>query len=411
MPRFGWLRMATALGAVVLLATACPRETPAEAPVDEELVIGYILPETGPLAFLGPPQIRAVEMAIQEMEEAGGPLGLPIRLVPGDEAGDAAVASETANRLLAEGVHAVIGAAASGMSLAVIDQITAAGVVQCSASNTSPTFTAYDDGGFYFRTAPSDVLQGPVLGEVVLEDGNERVAILARGDDYGRGLADATQATLEEAGAEVVSSQVYDPEAVTFDAEASAVAGQNPDAVVVIPFEEGIQLIQSLIEVGIEPDQLYGADGIRSEELSGRIDPANPNVIDGFKGTGPDPAAVPGFLDRLREFDPELEETIFSPQAYDCANLIGLAVEAAGTTDPNVFKDHIIPLSRGETECSGFAECAEHIREGESIRYQFASGVIELTDAGEPVNGRYEVWEWLEGALESVESREISLGL
>ena len=51
-------------------------------------------------------------------------------------------------------------------------------------------FTDYDDNDLYFRTAPSDILQGQVLGEIIIEDGNQTVGILALQDPYGEGLAE-----------------------------------------------------------------------------------------------------------------------------------------------------------------------------------------------------------------------------
>src|SRR6185503_10950305 len=132
-------------------------------------------------------------------------------------AGQEAVAAQSAERVLSAGVDAVIGAAASGMSLAFIDRVTGDGVVQCSGSNTAPTFTDYDDGGFYFRTAPSDVLQGPVLADVIRDDGHNRVALIGRADDYGRGLVEATRKSLEDNGVTVALAETYDPEASNFD--------------------------------------------------------------------------------------------------------------------------------------------------------------------------------------------------
>src|SRR5690606_30429661 len=163
--------------------------------------------------------------------------------------GDEAVANQSADRLLAEGVDAIMGAAASGMSLAIIDKVTGAGVVQCSGSNTAPTFTDYEDEepGFYIRTAPSDAMQGPVLAETIVGEGYTNVAILARADDYGTGLADATAAGLEEAGATVALNETYDPNATNFDAAVQQVVSANPDAVVLIAFEEGAQIIEGLI--------------------------------------------------------------------------------------------------------------------------------------------------------------------
>lgn len=224
-------------------------DVPDDPPAPEDTFrMGYVLPETGPLAFLGPPQIESVRMAVSQMNEAGGILGADVELFEGDEAGDVGVASESVDSLLGNDVHAIMGAAASGMSLGIIDQITGAGVLQCSASNTAPDFTGYDDNGLYFRTAPSDVLQGPLMAEEISADGHSSVAIIPRADDYGVGLANSIESALEEIGVEVVYNEPYDEEAPTFDADVSAALADDPDAVVLISFDEGVEILQELIE-------------------------------------------------------------------------------------------------------------------------------------------------------------------
>jgi ABC-type branched-subunit amino acid transport system substrate-binding protein len=427
--RRSMLRHLALVGVLALVVSACPddeadvedtEETPAEDTEaedierdEDQLHIGYILPETGQLAFLGPPQISSVEMAVEEANDAGGVLGNDVQLSTGDEAGDTAVASQSADRLLAEGVHAIIGAAASGMSLAIIDQVTGAGTVQCSASNTAPTFTDYEDDGYYFRTAPSDMFQGQVLAELLADDGHEEVAVLARADDYGRGLMDALVEDLEAAGGSVGVSETYDPEATTFDAEVTSVADADPDAVVLIAFEEGVQIIQAMIEQGLGPDEvaLYGADGLASSELNEDVDPGNPEVLDGMKGTNP--AAEEGvrddFLQRLDEFNPDLgETTVFAAQAYDCTMMVMLATEAAGTADPEQIRENMLEITQGDNECTSFEECRGLLEDGETIAYQFASGITALTDVGEPADGAYDVWEWTGADYEgSVEVRTI----
>ena len=168
----------------------------------DPLKLGYVLPETGQLAFLGPPQIEATNYAISQINAAGGVLDQELPdVVSGDEADTAAIASQSAERVLNADVHAIIGAAASGMSLAIIDKVTGSQVVQCSGSNTAPTFTGYEDDGYYFRTAPSDAMQGPVLADTIVADGYSNVALVGRADDYGKGLVDATADALESAGA------------------------------------------------------------------------------------------------------------------------------------------------------------------------------------------------------------------
>ncbi len=418
--RRSWLRHLALLGVLALVLAACPAddpepdiddpddvEEPADEPEDgEALRLGYMLPETGPLAFLGPAQITPIEMAVEEANGAGGVLGQDVELLAGDEAGDAAVASETADRLLADGVQAIVGAAASGMSLAVIDQITGAGVVQCSASNTAGTFTDYEDDGFYFRTAPSDDMQGVALAEVILEDGHFDVALLARADDYGVGLMEATAASLEEAGATVVYQESYDEEQATFSAEVSEAIAAGPDAIAMIPFDEGVQILQELIEQGWDIENTYGADGIRSTGLNEDVDPDDPNVIDGFKGTNPDPQTDPEFIEKLEEFAPDLEEFTFSPQAYDCATWIMVAAEAAGSADGTAIRDSMLEVTTGDTECRSFPECKEALDAGDTVAFQFASGTTEMSEVGEPAGAFYEIWEWQDGELVSLESRE-----
>ncbi|PSO50261.1 MAG: hypothetical protein BRC31_07635 [Actinobacteria bacterium QS_5_72_10] len=202
------VRSLAGLAAMVLLMSACGNGEPTETDASptptqqaetegnqqeaetEGLVLGALLPETGDLAFLGEGMIAATEMAVADMNEAGGVLGQDVELINADEGDQAGTVREGADRLIGSGVDGIVGAASSGQSLEVLDTITGAGVLQCSGSNTSPTFTEEDED-LYFRTAPSDALQGPVLADLVAAQGHSEVGILARADDYGQGRAAA----------------------------------------------------------------------------------------------------------------------------------------------------------------------------------------------------------------------------
>lgn len=230
---------------------------------DGVLKIGTLLPVTGSLAFLGPPEIAGVQLAINEINEGGGVLGKPVVLVEGDSGDTPEFANATTDRLLAENVDAVVGAAASGISLSVIDKITGAGVVQFSPANTSDKLTTYADKGLYFRVAPPDLLQGAAIAKLVADDGATNVAIIARNDAYGTGLAEVVQKTLEDAGITVSVVKIYEPDAGTFDAEVADMVAASPDAVVVIGFEESSKILRTMVENGIGPHDVmtYGCDG------------------------------------------------------------------------------------------------------------------------------------------------------
>ena len=215
-------------------------------------------------------------------------LGQPVAYLPGDSGdADPDVANPTVDAHLAANADVILGAASSGISLNVIDKITGACKIHFSPANTSPQFTDYDDDDLYFRTAPSDILQGQVLADLMVADGVANAALLARQDSYGEGLLEYTKAPFEEQGGEVVLDQVYDPEAQSFEAEVDAVVSEDPDALVMIGFDESSRILNSLFEQGFTPDekQIYLVDGNIGNALG--EDFAEPGVLAGIKGTLP----------------------------------------------------------------------------------------------------------------------------
>jgi hypothetical protein len=238
--------------------SAAPPAPVAPGATGAPLVIGTLLPETGNLAFLGPPEIAGVQLAINEVNAASGVLGAPVQLVPGDS-GDTSTdtATQTVDRLLQSGVSAIIGAASSSVSLTVIDTIVNAGVVMFSPANTSDQFTTYNDRGLYFRTAPPDVLQARALADVIGADGNNTVGILALNDSYGTGLAENIKENLISDGLpeDSIRDIIYDPQAANFDSEIQQMAELNPDAIVVIGFEESSRILSGLNAQGVGPQR------------------------------------------------------------------------------------------------------------------------------------------------------------
>jgi ABC-type branched-subunit amino acid transport system substrate-binding protein len=242
---------------------------------DGELKIGTILPQTGSLAFLGPPEFAGFDLAIKDINAAGGAIGKPVVGDKGDS-GDATTdtVNQTTDRLLGENVDAIIGAASSGVSLKVIDKITGAGVVQFSPANTSKALSTYADKGLYFRTAPSDILQGAVLGEVIAEDGHKNIALIVRQDAYGTGLQEDLTKALTDAGSKVVIAKVYPETADTFTTEVNEVKAAKPDAIVLISFDEASKILNTMVEAGIGPKDVavYGVDGDTGNALGDNFD-------------------------------------------------------------------------------------------------------------------------------------------
>ncbi|MDB0005699.1 ABC transporter substrate-binding protein [Ilumatobacteraceae bacterium] len=373
-----------------LVAAACggddAAEPAADGAADGILRLGGILPETGNLAFLGPPEFAGVELAVKEINEAGGVLGKPVEWLPGDSGDNGDVANATVDRLLAENVDGFIGAASSGVSLTVIDKITKAGKIHFSPANTSPTFTDYADNGLYFRTAPSDVVQGAALADLMIGDGAQTAAFLVLNDAYGTGLLEYTKAPYEAAGGTVAYEVVYDPQAENFDAEVSAAVAADADAIVIIGFDESTKILTGLIEAGAGPaDKLiYGSDGNMGNALAEGFD--DPSVIEGMRGTVPgvDIEQQTDFINRLLAVDPDLTDFAYSGESYDAVMAIALAALVAGSDDGVAVGAKINDVTRGGTKCTSFAECADLIAAGTDIDFDGVSGPLEFIDAGEP---------------------------
>ena len=365
---------------------------------DGVLKVGTILPETGDLAFLGPPEFAGAQLAINEINDAGGVLGADVEYSPGDS-GDTNtdIANQTTDRLLSEGVDVIVGAASSGVSFTVIDKITGANVIQFSPANTSPDFTDYDDNGLYFRTAPSDVLQGRVLSDLIVADGNATVGIMARQDPYGEGLLQYTAEPLAEAGAEVTNDGgiVYDPAAENFDAEVGEIVAADPDAFVMIGFEESAQILTSLFEAGYTQGDknIYLVDGNVGNAL-GENFADNPGILEGVRGTLPSAELSEDLRGRLLEVDPDLEDFSYGPETYDAVVITALAAEVAGTDDPVAIAAEINGVTRDGTTCTTFEECRDLVADGEDIDYDGAGGPYTFGDAGEPTEASFAILQY-----------------
>lgn len=362
---------------------------------DGVLTVGTILPVTGDLAFLGPPEIAGSNMAGEDINAAGGVLGADIVVEQGDS-GD--TTTDTANlevdRLLAAGSDVIVGAASSAVSKTVIDKITGACTIQFSPANTSPDFTTYDDGGLYFRTAPSDVLQGRVLSNLIIDEGAETVSILYRQESYGVGIAEAVKGNLEDAGATIDEFLAYAVDTESFDAEIDSLVEAGSDAIVVIGFAESASILTTMNERGIGPTSdttVYGVDG--NIGIGSELD--DPAILDGLSGTVPsvDLATITDFTARLDENGAGGEYS-YGAETYDAVIITALAAEVAGSDDPSAIAAEINGVTKDGEVCTTYADCKELIEAGTDIDYDGVGGPYDFGDAGEPDAASFRIWTY-----------------
>jgi ABC-type branched-subunit amino acid transport system substrate-binding protein len=218
--------------------------------------IASFLPASGGLAFLGPPETAGIKLAIADIEAAGGIPGFDaVELIEGDS-GDTSTDTgrQTVKALLPLKPDVLIGAASSSSTLSVLDQVTNAGVLMISPANTLPSLTTVRDHGLFWRTAPSDVLEGAFLGSLVTGEGHRRVAIISRRDTYGESLRANVTRAITSGGGQVVAGIEYDPAAQDFAAAAATIKAARPDAIVLIGAYESSQIITELVKQGIGPN-------------------------------------------------------------------------------------------------------------------------------------------------------------
>ncbi|MFG6446418.1 ABC transporter substrate-binding protein [Microbacterium sp. P07] len=374
----------------------------AEPGSDMTLKIGTALPQTGTLAFLGPPEEAGVAYAESLINEATADTGLTLETVFGDSGDTDNKAYETEiPRLLGEDVSAIIGAASSGTSLQFIDQVVGAGVIQFSPANTSDAFTTYDDNGLYFRTAPSDVLQGEVLGNLIAEDGAQSLGLIVLNDSYGTGLAKYVSEAFEAAGGEVVAEATYNTGDTTFDSQISTVLAADPDAIALITFDEVSTILPSLF--GQFPAEgLYFVDG----NLKNFTDAGfAPDALTGAKGTLPGLSidSIGDFTSALDEFvstngDAPLADYSYAAESFDATVLLALASLAAGSTDSEAIAGKLQEVSGGTGDgekCESYADCAEIILGGGVADYDGVSGPITFDDAGDPTEASIGIYEYV----------------
>jgi ABC-type branched-subunit amino acid transport system substrate-binding protein len=237
---------------------------------DGQLKIGSLLFKDGSSTLDVDPELAGLEYAIIEINNEGGVLGKQVLYAKGEtDNADIGTAVAAADQLILENVDVIIGAASSNVTLAVIDKIVAAGITMFSPTNTSPALSNYPDDNLYFRVALPDGLQGATLADLVSEDANTSVYILYINDAYGNGIESVVRTALEFAEVDVLGSSSFERDAASYENEIDAVRTANPDAVVLISYQEGSRILHTAVAeaVGPKTTNWYGTDGVMSNSI------------------------------------------------------------------------------------------------------------------------------------------------
>lgn len=383
------------------------------ATVDKVLKLGTVLTKSGTsgLEVFGPKNERGANLAVAEINAAGGVLGNNITIVNEDDGGLPATATARAQKLVnTDQVDAIIGATGSSLCQSVLAVAKASSVVEVSASCTSPVFDNLTyTGGWFFRTAPSDALQGVVAASYAYTNRSFRsMAVIGNDNSYGRGLANVFKSKFDALGG---SSQVFvfPLTQSTYTSQLTtlfnAFSPNLPDAIYMAEYPtDGLKVLHdwALNSAWSDVSWLF-SEGLL--EQAGFVDllPAqglNATTIQATQGSAPGAylgivgSLYNGFLARYKAAYSGQDPGLFTANAYDAVYLLAAAAEYAGDASPTAIKNALrtISGSPGATFAGGqWAAMKTQLDAKADINYEGASGSLNLDQYGDPMSG-YGIW-------------------
>lgn len=348
--------------------------------------LGVIMPVSGTISELGPPCRDAADVAVEEINAAGGLLGNDVEVQHEDSESVPAAGVRSANRLMeSAGVPAMVGPLSSGVGMSIAP-IAAENGVTYFPGGSSPEFTELDVTDWIFRTRPSDEFVGAALAQIAYENrGLETASSIVVNNDFGIGLADSFATAFEDLGGEVLSRQRANIGQTSYRSELESLYNDDPDVVLNGCYQdEATNIFRQWFEQNLGGEWMVHSGLIGSEFLEG-IGEEIANGIFASNPRLPDNEANSYFRDLMEDTDTgDPGELVFPPNTYDAINMITLAAERGGEADGEVIRDNLRDIANpGGTDVQTVGDGLEALRNGEEIRYIGASHNCDLTDKGE----------------------------
>lgn len=390
-----------------LLAATAASALFAGAAGADEIKLGILYGFTGPIESLTGSMAAASEAAMKEVSDSGLFLdGTTIASVRADSTCiDAAAATAAAEKLVtSDGVAGILGGDCSGVTAAVLQNVAVPnGIAMISPSATSPALSTAEDNGLFFRTAPSDAREGEIAADIMTERGITEAALTYSNSDYGKGLAEAIQKGFEAKGGKITISTAHEDGKADYSAEVAALAAAGGQILIVAGYVDqgGSGILRAAVDTGAFT-QFELPGGMISDTLT-------TNVPEGLEGSfGQVPGNDSPGLKKLGEMSGGAFDVSspYTPESYDAAALMLLAMQAAGSTKSADYAPKIMDIANAPGEPIGPGELAkalELIKAGTDIDYVGASAV-ELVGPGESA-GSYREIEVKGNKIETVKYR------
>ncbi len=390
---------------VVLGLAGCGGGT---GPAEETIKLGVIASTTGELASVGTAELEAVNLAVDEINAAGGVLGKKLKVVHRDDGTDTGKAKAAAEALVAAEVPVVIGGVGSAFSLAAAEVLAPAKITQISPSSTSPLLTTFEDDNYLFRTCPSDAFQGKLIAQRSRAKGHQKAAVLFPNGAYGEGFANAFEQGFEAAGG-TVFRHGYESGQTNFATLLGAVFENSPDAVVLVAYPvDGPTIVKEYNTGFLDRGAFwFFGDAIATQDF---IDGVGANGFT-FQHEGTVPAVPSGplydaFASAYKaRYEKDPVNGYYVAQTYDAVYLAALAMELGGSAEGKAIRDAMRLVSSEGTPFAAakFKEAVVALKSDQNIDYDGASGPVDLDGKGD-VSAPYDIWQVKNGAVTVTES-------
>lgn len=350
----------------------------------------------------------AAELAVAEINTAGGVLGRLLAIDNRNPSWEEAKARSLAYELADAGVGLILGPTASKLSLAAAPASGDTKTVMISGWSTTPLLTAAADGDYFFRTIPSDALQGRVVAKRAIEQSRRRAAVLYAPHAYGEGLSAVFKQAFEAQGGQVVFQEAYGEATETdYQALMARALAAGPDHFVLIAYAvEGAKIVKAYLSgfsthgvpwyftdgcAETEFIQLVGADALTALQHEGTFPTVAESATRG--------AFYAAYRARYGK-DPVAGST-GGIQIYDAVYLAALSMEAARDTKGTAIRDALRSVASPPGEAftpAKYAQAVAALKAGRDIDFLGASGPVDFDAAGDVI-GPYAIWKVQNGVL------------
>jgi ABC-type branched-subunit amino acid transport system substrate-binding protein len=359
--------------------------------------LGVLQPFTGEVAWVGESSEVAVNIAVDEINDAGGMNGSEVEVITEDTEANQQTATSAIRKLIdSDGVSAILGP--TSFTLPAVMNIAQESEVPI-ISPTAGTSVLDDMGGEYvFRTAMSDSLGGRAMARIAYDNGYDDIAVMYVDNQGGRSFGQTVIDGFEALGGNVTTDVALTPGKSSYRSELTKAFEDDPEFVsLTAGTETGQLIINQWDEQG-----LGGVWGLSNDMQTATFAEEVGAPLEGSYAIGPLAGG-----DKYEEFASEYESRAdespqpFTAEGYDATNLAALAAQAAESNEGSELAGEIINVSKGGEAVSSFEAGADALGNGTDIDYNGASGPVDLTEQGN-IRSSFAVFQSTGSAWEQV---------